>query len=288
VSTTAERRASRSVLVRTVKRYLDHEMPDRAATLTFFSMMSLFPGTLVGVTLLGIFGQQSIATRAADYLARHGANPTTARAVQETLHGVLETSGGALGATLAGSILLALYGASGAYSAAGRGLNAALGIREHRPFFGRKLTDILATVCVLVLILVTLVAVFLGGGVAHDLLGTLGLGDTGAKVWSYVRWPVALITAMITCALIYAFAPDVSPRRVRWISPGAALAVLLWIAASVGFAVYLRNFSSYGAAYGAFGAAVVLLVWLYLGANAFLFGAEVNVVLDEGRRPPER
>ena len=95
-----------------------------------------------------------------------------------------------------------------------------------------------------------------------------------------MRWPVALVAATVAYGLVYGLAPDVEPRRIRWITPGAVVGVVLWIVLSLGFAIYVQNFSSYGAAYGAFGAAIVLLLWLYLSANAFLFGAELNAELE--------
>ena len=144
----------------------------------------------------------------------------------------------------------------------------------------RKLADAGCTVLVIVLFAIVLAAVFLGGQIADDLLGTIGLGSSAKAVWSVARWPMALLAAMVGYATVYAFAPNVVPHRFRWITPGAALGVILWIALSLGFAVYIRNFSTYGAAYGAFGAAIVLLLWLYLSANAFLFGAEVNAELE--------
>jgi membrane protein len=98
------------------------------------------------------------------------------------------------------------------------------------------------------------------------------------------RWPAALVAAMIGYGLVYAVAPNVFPRRFRWLTPGAALGVVLWLLLSIAFAVYIRNFSTYGAAYGAFGAAIVLLLWLYVSANAFLFGAEVNAELERADR----
>jgi membrane protein len=255
-------------------------MTDRAATLTYFAMMSLFPGLLLGVTLLGLFGQQSLVQDAGDYLLRHGADPDTASVVRKALDTMVNASGGALGATLGLSVLLALNGASGAFGAAGRALNAVYDVHEDRGFVRRKLYDLGATLLVLLLFLVVLVAVFLGGGIADDLLGTIGLGSTAAAAWSIARWPVAVLAAMVAYALVYGLAPDRVPRRVRWITPGAALGVGLWIGLSLAFAVYVRNFSSYGAAYGAFGAAIVLLLWLYLSANAFLFSAAVNAEIE--------
>jgi membrane protein len=91
---------------------------------------------------------------------------------------------------------------------------------------------------------------------------------------------VAFVAALLAYAVIYAFAPDAEPRRFRWITPGAVAGVLIWLIASALFGIYIKNFSSYGAAYGAFGAAIVLLLWLYLSANAFLFGAELNMAIE--------
>ncbi len=255
-------------------------MTDRAASLTYYAMMSLFPALLLGVTLLGLFGQQSIVSDASSYVLRNGADRATAEVVGNTLQKVIDSSGGALGFALVVSIALALNGASGAFAASGRALNTVYGVEEDRGFVRHKLQDLGATLLVIVLFAIVLVSLFLGGGIAESLFGTIGLGSTASTVWSIARWPVALVAAMVAYAIVYGLAPNRTPRRIRWISPGAAAAVLLWIALSVAFAVYIKNFSSYGAAYGAFGAAIVLLLWLYVSANAFLFGAELNAELE--------
>jgi membrane protein len=254
-------------------------MTDRAATLTYFAMMSLFPGLLVGVTLLGLFGQQGLVQDATNYLLDHGADPATAKVVRDTLNNMINTSSGALGVTLLVSLGLALNGASGAFGAAGRALNVVYEVDEDRNMVRRKLNDVAIAAVVILLFLVVLAATFLGGQIAHDLFGKIGLGDTVATIWSYARWPVALGAAIVAYALVYGLAPDREPRRVRWISPGAVVGVVLWLLLSIGFAVYVRNFAHYGAVYGAFGTAIVLLLWLYLSANAFLFGAELNAEL---------
>jgi membrane protein len=268
------------VLVRAGKSFLAHQMTDRAATLTYYAMMSLFPALLVGVTLLGLVGQQGLVTDATNYLLEHGVDQSTADVVRHVLQNMVNTSGGALGATLVISIALALNGASGAFGAAGRALNRVYGAEESRGMVRRKLTDLAATLAVIVLFAVVLAAVFLGGQIAHDLFGKIGLGSTAATIWSYARWPVALVAAATAYGIVYGLAPDIEPRQIRWITPGAIVGVVLWIALSLGFSIYIRNFSRYGAAYGAFGAAIVLLLWLYLSANAFLFGAELNAELE--------
>jgi membrane protein len=254
-------------------------MTDRAATLTYYAMMSLFPALLVGVTLLGLFGQEGLVTQATDYLTDHGLDGDTAKVVTKVLTDMVNASSGALGATLVISVLLALNGASGAFGAAGRALNLVYGVDETRGMVRRKLTDLATALVVIVLFAVVLASIFLGGQIADDLFGKIGLGETAATVWSYVRWPVALVAAAVAYALVYGVAPNVEPRRIRWITPGAAVGVALWIVLSLGFSIYVRNFSSYGAVYGAFAAAIVLLLWLYLSANAFLFGAELDAEL---------
>jgi membrane protein len=267
-------------MVRAGKSFLAHHMTDRAATLTYYAMMSLFPTLLLGVTLLGLVGQQGLVTDATNYLLDHGVDPSTANVVRRALQNLVNTSGGALGVTLVVSIALALNGASGAFGASGRALNIVYGAEESRGMVRRKLIDVAATLAVIVLFAVVLAAVFLGGEIAHDLFGKIGLGSTAASIWSYARWPVALVAATVAYGVVYGMAPDIEPRKVRWLTPGAVVGVVLWIALSLGFSIYIRNFSSYGAAYGAFGAAIVLLLWLYLSANAFLLGAELNAELE--------
>jgi membrane protein len=181
-------------------------------------------------------------------------------------------------------VAVALYGASGAFGAAGRALNDVYGAREARGFVMHKLADIGFTIIVIALALVALVSVFLGGKLAGDLFGTIGLGDTAASVWRVARWAVAVGAVLTIYAIVFAFAPDIDARRRRILSPGALAAVAIWIVASVGFFFYVSNFGRYGATYGAFAGAVILLLWLYISSLAFLFGAELNSVVDQRGR----
>jgi membrane protein len=272
------------VLWSAVTRFREHAMTDRAATLTYYATMSLFPTLLLTVTLLGIFGQQGLVSDAGEYLTDHGADANTATLVRDVLANVIGSSGGALGFAFAFSALLALYGASGAFGAAGRALNMVFEVDEDRAFVRHKGVDLMVTVIVVLLALVVLVALFLGGQIAADLFGRIGLGSFAADVWAIVRWPVALAATITGYALVYALAPNLRPVRLRVFSPGAMLGVVLWIALSIAFAFYIRHVKNFGAAYGAFGGAIALLLWLFLSANAFLFGAELDAELDRRRR----
>jgi membrane protein len=268
---------------RAVSSHMAHHMTDRAASLTYFGMLSLFPGLLTMISLLTFFGEADLAQRAAKYLLDRGVDTTTAQAVRGALAAMVNKSSGAAGLTFAIGLVLGLNGASAAFGAAGRALNVVHGIDEDRSFMHRKLVDVAWTLVVVALFFVTIVALFLGGGVADDLFRTIGLGSSGATVWSIARWPLALLAVVVAFGIVYARAPDIEDRRLRLITPGSLIAVGIWVLASLGFSVYIANFGSYGAAYGAFGAAIVLLLWLYITSNAFLFGAELNKAIERSR-----
>jgi membrane protein len=259
-------------------------MTDRAAGLTYYSLMSLFPALLFAVAVLGVFGQASLITDVANYLKDAGAPPDTVNQVTDALASAQEQRGTAITALIVG-LALSLNSASGAFGAVGRALNVAWRVEEGRGAVRRKLNDMLWTLVVLVLVLITFVLIFLGGGLAADVLGLIGLGDTAAAVWRIARWPGALVSAMLIYAVVYYAAPNVEVRRWQWITPGAVFGVLTWIVASALFFLYVANFSSYNATYGAFAGAVILLVWLWVTNVVLLLGAELNAVIDLRRSP---
>lgn len=273
----------RLALVReAVARFREHEMTYHAAALTYYSLMSLFPALLVGVALLGLIGQQSTVDHVAHYLTDHGAPKATVAAVRSSMHTAVNSRAGSSTALLVVGLAVALYGASGAFGAAGKALDAMAGEEEGPGFVRRKLTDLGSTLLLIALTMAVLVMVFLGGGVAHQLFGAIGLGHTAATVWNIVRWPAALVVAMVIYSYVYSVAPS-ARRPLRWLTPGAAVAVLLWILASAAFFLYVANFGSYNATYGAFGTVVILLVWLWLSNIALLLGAEVNAAVARAR-----
>jgi membrane protein len=255
-------------------------MTDHAAALTYYALMSLFPALLVGVALLGLLGQESTVTDVARYLTDRGAPDSTVNAVRTSLDGAVRSNAGSSTALLLVGLAVALYSASGFFGAVGRALNVLHRAEEERGFVRRKALQVGSTVLLIVAALAVLVMVFLGGEVARELFDVIGLGRTAGAVWTWVRWPLALVVAMAIFSYLYAVAPD-DKRPFRFVSPGAAFAVLLWIVASAGFFFYVDNFSSYNATYGAFAGAVILLLWLYLTNAAMLFGAELNAVLED-------
>jgi membrane protein len=199
--------------------------------------------------------------------------------LDSSLQGALQNKGTAATA-LAISVAVALYGTTGVLEAARRALNVAFEIEIGRSFLRRKLVDVASTVVLLAPVLVTGILVFVGGGFADDLLGFIGLGPTAAKVWSIARWPAALLVATLVFSFIYCVTPDVQQRSWRWVTPGAAVGVLLWLLASWGFSTYISRVANVGAIYGAFAGAIVLVAWIWLTDVALLFGAELNAEIE--------
>ncbi|HWM08138.1 MAG TPA: YihY/virulence factor BrkB family protein [Solirubrobacteraceae bacterium] len=271
-------------LKRAFERFQKDQMTQWAAAMTYFSLLSLFPALLVGVAVLGFFGEEALVNEAADYLISAGAPTETVDAVTRALESAQAQRGTALGALVLG-LGTALYGASGAFGSAGAALNRVARVEEGRGFVVHKLQNLMWTLTVLALVLLTSALVFLGGELAADVLDLIGFGTTAASVWAFARWPAALLSAMLIYAIVYYAAPNVEIRRWQYITPGAVFGVAAWILASAAFFVYVSELATYAATYGAFAAVVILLIWLWLTNLVMLFGAELNAVVDLRRAP---
>jgi membrane protein len=148
-----------------------------------------------------------------------------------------------------------------------------------------------------VLIISALVLVLYGGQVAEALSGALRLGGAFSAAWGVIRWPVVLAFVFLAFGLIYYFAPNLHEQKFRWVLPGMVVGVILWLAASLGFRLYLRYFNTYNAVYGSLGAVIILMLWFYLTGAAILVGGEVNTEIEraaaaagekEAKRPGEK
>jgi membrane protein len=133
------------------------------------------------------------------------------------------------------------------------------------------------------LISLVLVAVVVSGPIAKAVGSAIGVGDTAVTVWGIAKWPVLVLVLMGMVAGLYYVAPNVRQPRLRWVSPGGVVAVLVWILASAGFGLYVSNFGSYGKTYGALGSVITFLVWMWLSNLALLFGAELDSELERER-----
>jgi membrane protein len=282
-TTDTERNGVLDVVKRTAIAFYDDQCTHHAAALTYYALMSLFPAALVALSLLGLIGQYPETYNAILDYARDVAPTSVIDPLDRSLRGALQSKGTAATA-LAVSLVLALYGTTGALEAARRALNVIYGVKSGRNFLQRKATDIVSTVVLLALVLVSLVAVFVGGRLARDLLGFAGLGPTAVDIWKLIRWPAAVLAAMLAFAYTYWITPDRENRSFRWITPGAVVGVVIWLAASIGFSAYISSIADVGAVYGTFAGAIVLVGWLWLTNVALLIGAEINVHVERAAR----
>jgi len=272
-----------TVIRRALVAFYDDQMTHHAAALTYYSLMSLFPATLLGLSLLGLLGEYPSTYNAIiDYL-RDVVPHSALVPLDSSLRQALQHKGSAVTA-FAISIVLTLYGTTGVLEAARRALNVVFELEGGgRSFLRRKSTDIVFTFVLMGLALASLIMLFIGGRFAEDLFGFIGLGPTAASIWSVARWPGALAVTMLIFALIYYVTPDVKQRTFRFVTPGAFVGVLIWLAASVGFSVYISHVADVGALYGAFAGAIVLVAWLWLTNVALLFGAELDAEIERHR-----
>lgn len=282
-------RAWGQVLRRTGKEFLDDELPDRAAALTYYGVLSLFPALLVLVSLLGVAGQE--ATRSImdnlQQLAPGAVRDIIKDAVQQLQRN--STTGGVFAII---GLVTALWSASGYVAAFIRSANAVYDLPEGRPVW--KLTPLRLglTIVLMLLLAASAVIVVFTGPVAKRAGDVLGLGDEVLSVWSVAKWPVLVLLVVLMIALLFWAAPNVRGRGFRWVSPGSFLAVLLWMIASAGFALYVANFGSYNKTYGALAGAIIFLVWLWVSNLAILLGLEFDAELArersiEGGHPAE-
>jgi membrane protein len=272
----------RAIVKRTLVSFYDDQMTHHAAALTYYGLMSLFPTLLLALSLLGLLGQYPQTYNAIIGYLRDVVPHSALVPLDASLRGALQHKGTAA-TTLVISLVVALYGTTGVLEAARRALNVVFQVHHGRSFLRRKAVDVASTAVLLGLVLASLVLVFVGGSFANDLFGFVGLGPAAADAWNVVRWPAAVVVAMLVFAFIYYVTPDVQRRSFRWVTPGAAVGVLLWLGASAGFSLYISKVANVGAIYGTFAGAIVLVGWLWLTNVALLFGAELNAEIERAR-----
>ncbi|TCJ89786.1 membrane protein [Nocardia alba] len=267
-------------LRRTVSEVFDDTLTDWAAALTYYSVISLFPGVIVLSALLGLAGPDTTRSLidTIDELGYGGANSAAIQVLEQ-----LQNSRAAAGPLAIVGIATALWTASGYIGAFVRAANVVYDTEEGRPIWKTVPLQLVLTAALVVLVVICAVGVLVSGRLAEIVGSWLGLGSVTVQVWGIAKWPVLAILVSLAVALLYWAAPNARQPGFRWLSPGSVLAVLLWVLASAGLAFYATNFGSYNKIYGSLAGAVVFLVWLWLTNMAILLGAQLNAELVRGR-----
>src|SRR5438445_616013 len=252
------------------------EVVDRAAGLAYYFLFALFPALLFLTALIGLLPIPHLLDRLMEYVSR--ALPMDAASVtQKTLR---EIVGGAHGGLLSIGVLGALWAASNGMSSIITALNAVYDVPETRPFWKRKALALGLTLLFSLFILTALILMVFGPKIGETVASWVGLGGLFTVVWNVISVPVVVVLVTIGVTVVYYLAPD-AEQKFRWVTPGATLAVLLWLAMSYGLRLYVSHFADYNATYGSIGGVILLMLWLYLSGAALLLGAEINAVIEQ-------
>ncbi|MFI5585591.1 YihY/virulence factor BrkB family protein [Amycolatopsis sp. NPDC051758] len=274
------RRSWWAVLKRTVKQFGRDNLTDWAAALTYYGVLSIFPGMVVLTAILGLLGPGAIQT------VIDNVNQVVPGQGKDIIVGAIRELAGSR--SLAGPLAIigllgALWSASGYIGAFMRAGNAIYGMPEGRPLWKVLPIRVLLTVGIVVLLALCALGVVATGSVARRIGDLIGLGSTGVLVWEIAKWPVIAVLVSLAFALLYWVGPNVRQPSFKWLTPGGLLAVVLWVLASAGFALYVANFGSYNKTYGSLAGVIVFLVWLWISNLAVLLGAELDAELARGR-----
>ena len=270
------------VLRKTAREFSSDQCTDLAAALTYYAVLAIFPALIAIFSLLGLVGQSQQVVSAvmpvlSSVLGESGAS-TLEPVVQS-----LATSPGA-GLALVIGLATALWSASGYVGAFGRALNRIYEVPEGRGLVKLRPMQLAVTAVLLVLAAATIMSVAVSGDVARAIGNTIGLGEAAVMTWNLAKWPVILLVVTFMVGLLYWATPNVQQPTFRWLSPGAAVAIVVAIVASVAFGFYVSNFGSYNATYGSLAGVIVFLLWLWILNNVLLLGAEVDSEIERSRQ----
>lgn len=250
----------------------------RAAQLSYYFLLALFPLLLVMMALLGIFADKGTELR--DSLIAYLGQVMPASA-GELVHKTVDELSNASGAgKISFGLLATIWAASNGMGAISESLNAAYEVKETRPYWKTRLIAIGLTAALALLIVSALALLLYGFQIADAIAIKAGLGDAFTLTWKIVQWPIILFFILVGFNLIYYFAPDIKKQEWKWVTPGSLIGVALWLLVSFGFKTYLSYFNSYSATYGSLGALIIMMLWFYFTGMAIMIGGEVNSEIE--------
>ena len=264
---------------RAIKQFSEDNVTDWAAALTYYGVLSIFPGVLVLVSILGLLsnnGQQTVQETVGEIA------PTQ---IQDLLNQVLNqvSDPGTAGFAAILGLATAFWSASGYIGAFMRASNAIYDVPEGRPIWKTLPIRLGVTAVIGIMLILAAVIVVFTGDLAQAVGDTIGLGSAAVTTWNIAKWPVLIILVSLMFAILYWASPNAKTGGFRWVSPGGIFAVLIWLIASGAFALYLANFANYNKTYGTLGGVIAFLVWLWISNIAIMLGAELDAELERGR-----
>lgn len=257
-----------------LKRIKKSNVPDTAAQMSYYFLLSLFPLLIFAVTLLAYLpiSQQDLFLLIRDY-----APGDTVETIQNTLNEVLENRNGGL---LSFGVIATIWSASNGMNAVIKGLNHAYNVDETRPFYKVRVMSVLLTFGLIFVIAAALILQVFGKQIGLFASNYLGMSDQFLTLWNWLRWLISPLLIFGVFVGLYYLAPNLSIKCVT-VLPGAIFAAVGWIVVSLGFSFYVNNFGNYSATYGSIGGIIVMMVWFYLSAMIILVGGEINALKND-------
>lgn len=262
-----------------IQRFLKHDLSTYAAALAYSTLFAIFPFLIFLIALLSTLDIPQFF----DWLLEQSESAMPADAFS-VFEGVIEgMRGNARGGVLSIGIVAAIWGASSGVRSVMNAMNVAFGVEESRSLPKRYLLSVVYTLGLAALFIASAGLVIVGPNAMDWIADQADLGDLSVTLWTWLRFPVLALLLMIAVALIYYVAPNVD-QKFTLISPGAVVAVIVWLIAAAGFSFYISGFSDYSATYGSLAGIIILLTFLYLSSAVLLLGAEINAVLEHHRQ----
>jgi membrane protein len=268
-------RGWKDVIVRTYQEVLNDRLLALASSVVFFSLVALFPGVAAGVSFYALFSDPGTIAKhlsiAADIVPAGAIDMLYAEITR-----IAARSEGKLTFGFLTGLGIALWSANAGMKSLFDALNVIYDETEKRGFIRLNAESLLFTICAIAGALVAIAAVV----VFPLLLAAFGLTTLDAPVFAYLRWPVMFVLMLVALAVLYRYGPSRRLAKWRWLSVGSVFAALTWLACSSLFSWYLANFANYDATYGALGAVVGLMMWMWLSTIVVLVGAELNAEIE--------
>jgi membrane protein len=268
-------------LRRAVAELREDNLTDWAAALTYYGLLSLFPGLIALVSIVGLVGDPTGATQTITEIVEAIGPQSAAQTFAGPIESIAANQGTA-GVTFVLGLAAALWSASGYVGAFIRASNVIYETREGRPFWKLRPLQIAITLTMVLLGVMLVLGLVLTGPVVGAVAGPLGIGSTAVTVWNVAKWPAMAGIFVLMVGVLYYASPNAKIRGFRWVTPGSLVAIVAWAIASAGFALYVANFGSYDKTYGTLGGLIALLIWLWISNLAILFGHELNAELERG------
>jgi membrane protein len=273
-------RAWLGVIRRTIVEFIDDDLNDRAAALTYYGILSIFPGLLVVLAGIGLLGRSTT-----DYVVANMGTltPGPGRDIITTLVRNVQDNQRTAGVLALVGLAVAFWSATSYIGGFMRAANAIYDVPEGRPMWKTVPIQLAVTAITGIFFAVSAVAVIFTGRLAQIAGRALGIEQASVRTFDIVKWPILVVVAGLLIALLYWAAPNARQGGFRWITPGSVLAVIAWVTVSAGFALYIAKFDSYNRTYGTLGGAIIFLIWLWLTNVAILLGAEFDAELGRAR-----